>query len=287
MKHARLISKLYHLLGYLAIWPALYALGVFMLTWHLIGDENPNAYSILSILLCAHSCYLLDRVKIADHRQDPADALALPTRATLFAHWAKPIRVLITVELLLATIAGWLIHPMLAFIPPIALGVVHLYAGRQPSPSSPRLKDLPATKSFFIAAGHLALSVTVLWGIEHDLFANLRPTHIAATLGVWMIVAGDAALCDIDDHYADSIYRTQSLSVILGQRKTWLIALGLIALGSSFIATNPQMLGLGLTLIITTLITTKNTNHRDFVDARLLPIVMFWLWASPTQSISV
>ncbi len=274
------ISRLYHLLGYLAIWPALYALGVFVLTWHLLGEGKPNARSALYVLLCAHSCYLLDRVKIADHRQDPADALALPKRAALFARWSCPIRTLILAELLGATIAGYSIHPLLAPIPLIALGVVHFYAGRRPSPSSPRLKDLPAMKAFFIASGHLALSIAVLWSNQHDLLATLRPTHIAAAFGTWLIVAGDAALCDIDDHHADLIYRTESLSVMLGQRSAWRIALGLIVLGSALIATTPEMLGLGATLIITTLITQKNTNHRDFVDARLLPIVLFWIWIS-------
>ncbi len=273
----RSISSFYHLLGYLAIWPALYALGVFVLVWKVLGDGYPDTDSILYVLLCAHSCYLLDRVKIADHRQDPADALALPMRWALFARWAGPIRMLVIAELLGAMLTGWLIHPMLASIPPIALGVVHLYAGRKPAPSCPRLKDLPAMKAFFIASGHLALPIAVLSSHHHNLLISLHPSQIAALLGLWLIVAGDAALCDIDDHHADRAYQTQSLSVMLGQRRAWLIALGLIVLGSMLIATMPQMLGLGATLIITTLITQKNTNHRDFVDARLLPIVLFWL----------
>ncbi len=274
------ILRFSHLLGYIALWPALYALGVFILTWHLLGEGKPNASSALYVLLCAHSCYLLDRVKIANHRQDPADALALPKRAALFARWSTPIRTLILAELLGATIAGYSIHPLLAIIPPIALGVVHLYAGRVPSLGSPRLKDLPAVKVFFIAAGHLALSIAVLIGVQRDLLTNLHPASIAAGFGVWLIVAGDAGLCDIDDHHADLIYRTESLSVMLGQRRAWWIALGLIVLGSALIAATPEMLGLGTTLIITTLITQKNTNHRDFVDARLLPIVLFWIWIS-------
>ena len=280
MSTTRAIPKLYRLGGYLALWPSLYALGVFALTSTLLDIDPPNLASIVYILLCAHSCYLLDRVKIADHRQDPADALALPERAMLFARFAKPIRALIICELIAASITGMIIQPVLGLIPLIALAVVHLYAGRKATPRSPRLKDLPALKAFFVASGHLALSLAVTWANTHELFSNLGVFDSLAIIGVWLIVAGDAVLCDIDDHDADMMYSTKSLAVMLGSRSAWISALGFIALGSLLIALNQYaMIGVGAMLIVTTLITRKNTNHRDFVDARLLLIVLIWMFA--------
>lgn len=275
---ASAISNGYRNAGYLAIWPAGYALGVFMLAGELLTNSFPTTLSIVYILLCAHSCYLLDRVKIADHRQDPADAIALPDRAMLFARFAKPIRALITIELVTGAYAGWLIHPLLSLIPIAALFVVHLYAGRAATPSSPRLKDLPAIKAFMIASGHLSLCIAVVWANEHELLADLHLLEIIAIVGVWMIVVGDAILCDIDDHDADMMYSTKSMAVLFGSRAAWLCAIGFITIGAVLIGFNqPSMIGIGATLIITTWVTYKNTNHRDFVDARLLPIVLIWM----------
>ncbi len=279
LTHTRSISKLYLIGGYLAIWPTAYALGVFVLSGWTVGHAFPNWESIVYILLCAHSCYLLDRVKIADHRQDPADAIALPERAMLYSRFATPIRVLLILELLAGTAVGWLIFPILMLIPVVALCVVHLYAGRGATPSSPRLKDLPAVKAFFIASGHLALSIAVLWANQHDLLTDLHLMSALAIIGTWMIVAGDAILCDIDDHDADMMYSTKSLAVMLGSRSAWISALGFITLGSLLISLHQStMIGVGATLIAATLITRKNTNHRDFVDARLLPIVLIWMF---------
>jgi len=274
-------TGLYRQMGYLAIWPALYACGVLVLAWALLGNGLPDADSALYILLCAHGCYLLDRVKVSDRRQDPADALALPNRTMLFARWAKPIRVLVMIELFFASFAGWLIHPALAGVPLIALGVVHLYAGRGASPSDPRLKDLPGIKAFVIAGGHVALSLAIIFANEHALIAELNLLDILAIFGLWLIVSGDAALCDIDDHDADRAYHTQSLSVLFGKRTAWWASLGLIALGASLVGIQyGAMLGIGATLVLSTLLSVKNTNHRDFVDARLLPIVLFWVLVS-------
>jgi 4-hydroxybenzoate polyprenyltransferase len=276
------IPRLYRALGYLAIWPALYALGVLVLLAELLVGEFPKPDSIGYILLCAQSCYLLDRVKVSDHRQDPADALALPDRAMLFAQFSMPIRTIVFVECLAASGIGWAIHPLLAPIPILALGVVHLYAGRSATPSTPRLKDLPALKAFMIASGHLALGGAVVWGNHHNLIEHLRPTDVAAAVGVWFIIVGDAVLCDIDDHESDRVYSTKSLAVLFGPVSAWISALIFIVIGSGLIvlghAQRPVTITIGATLIATTAITVKNTNHRDFVDARLLPIVLFWIW---------
>lgn len=276
-------SRFYRLLGYLAIWPAMYSLGVYALA--LLGTQGTLHLDTLStayILLCAHACYLFDRVKITDRRQDPADAIALPTRSLIFSRFAKPIRVLIGFELIAAMFAGWFIHPLLTCIPLLAMLVVHIYAGRGATPDAPRLKDLPALKAFIIACGHIALFLMVLWSNQQLKLDDIQLMDIIIFIGTWFIVAGDAVLCDVDDLDADRIYRTQSLAVIFGPHLAWLAALGLLSTGSLFITlaseSTIQMLALGATLVLSTIITRNNTNHRDLVDCRLLPIVLLAAW---------
>ncbi|MDF1808450.1 MAG: hypothetical protein P1U42_02010 [Phycisphaerales bacterium] len=268
-------------LGYIAVWPALYALGVSVLLWWLFVSQFPDALSIGYLLLCAHSCYLLDRVKVSDKRHDPADFLALPVRTMLFVKWAKHIRRLIVVEFMCALIAGWLIHPLLTLIPILALSVVHLYAGRSASAHAPRLKDLPGIKAFIIASGHISLAFAVLIANHNDQLSNFTLPNILILISIWAIVAGDAALCDIDDHDADKIYQTKSLSVLLGQSHAWMISLALIIAGSiAMIISEPAAMSYSFVILMTvsTLLTQKNTNHRDFVDARLFPITIFAIW---------
>lgn len=277
----RVILNIVHAMGYVAIWPALYALGVSVLTWWLFVSQLPDAVSIGYLLFCAHSCYLLDRVKVSDTRHDPADSLALPIRTMLFVRWAKQIRLLIIAELAFASIAGWFIHPLLVFIPILALCVVHLYAGRGATPQSPRLKDLPGLKAFIIASGHISLAFAVLIANYNDQLTNFSWPSLLILISIWLIVAGDAALCDIDDHDADRVYQTKSLSVLLGKSCAWRISFALISAGSIVMIINqPSAMGysFSLLMIVSTLVTQKNTNHRDFVDARLLPIALFAVW---------
>lgn len=269
--------------GYLAIWPAMYSLGVYALA-ELVATDSIQLQTkpVLYILLCAHACYLFDRVKITDRRQDPADAIALPTRSLLFSRHALAIRTLIGIELAIAIIIGLKVHPLLSIIPLLAMIVVHVYAGRGATPNAPRLKDLPALKAFIIASAHIALVIMVLTGNSQIEASELLSTHLFGMLGIWFIVAGDAVLCDIDDVESDSIYRTQSLAVILGTYPAWVAALGFLILGAFCISfgSHPknQSIAIGVTIVLTTMLTRKNTNHRDFVDLRLLPSVLGWVW---------
>jgi len=278
VKKTPLIPRLYRTLGYLAIWPGMYALGVYMLVTDVVLGTLPDLDSIIYVLLIAHSCYLLDRVKVSDNRFDPADALALPDRAMLFSDYARPIRLLVILELLGATLSGWFIHPVLSVVPLLALIGVHVYAGRGATPSAPRLKDLPGLKAFFIAGGHIALSIAVVWGNTPELLDRLDGFLISGVLGVWLIVSGDAVLCDVDDLETDRVYATQSLAVMFGNRSAWAGALAMITIGSTMtlIAQPAQrnLIFIASVLVLSTILTLRNTNHRDFVDARLLPIVL-------------
>ena len=268
-------------LSHLAFYPAMYTLGVYLLALLALHLPIPNTGTIAFILLVANACYLLDRVKLTDARQDPADAIALPNRALFCARHAKFIRALIALELIIAIAFGFIISPVLALIPLGALIGVYAYAGRAATPGRARLKDLPALKSFFISSAHLALVVAVLWGNEHDLIAHPRINVLWSLSAIWLIVSADAILCDLDDVDSDALYQTRSLPVLMGVSRAWRLAIVLMLVGTACLfITSTETLALSVvsTLIVFSVLFTHGMkNRRDLVDARLLPIVLIGL----------
>lgn len=264
--------------SHLAIYPALYTLGVYLLAILSLGYTTPGKITIAFILIVAHACYLLDRVKVSDAKQDPADALALPDRALFFARNASMTRLLLVLELLVSMPLGYLIAPPLAIVPLGALIGVYLYAGRGASPGDPRFKDLPALKSFFIACSHLALVIATLWGNDHDLLSLPRWVTIASLVGIWMIVSADAILCDLDDIESDAIYQTRSLPVLIGKHRAWVVAIVTLGVGCALLQVRDSlplpMIVVGALIWVSALPTRVRKNRRDLIDARLLPIVI-------------
>lgn len=269
-------------LSHFAVWPTLYALGIYVLMSRSLPDHQfpESLIAIAFIALCTHASYLLDRVKVSDDRLDEADAIALPERAQTLSSRAKGLRRLIIAELLVASIFGFMLHPILLLIPITASLAIHSYAGRSATPSRPRLKDLPGCKPFLIATSHVALALIVLWAPHlNQAFFDQALAHplgiIVPSLSIWLIVVGDAMLCDIDDLEADRRFGTKSFAVLFGKQRAWIIATSLITIGSAgLILDTPHTRWVGFTLILTTLLTKANRNHRDFVDARLLPIAL-------------
>ncbi len=268
-------------LSHLALWPACYTLGVYLLGVISLQLPAPDWQTVLYLLLVAHACYLLDRVKLSDDRQDPADAIALPDRALLFAEHSKTIRILLMLELLLAMVSGFLISPLLALIPLGALLGVQLYAGRAACPGKPRFKDLPALKSFFISSAHIALVVAVLWSNDHNLIEHPRAVVLLSIAGLWFIVSGDAILCDLDDHDSDAMYGTRSLPVLLGNKRAWLVAQAMLALGGLMLLANSKpdrlLVFCAAAIWMSGYPTLFIKNRRDLIDARLLPIALIAL----------
>ncbi len=282
-RHLDLLAQMSHF----AIWPTLYAIGVYvLLSKSLPGEHHIGLMPVLFIAICTHASYLLDRVKTSDSRLDEADAVALPRRAQSLSRHTQAIRRFIGLELLVASAIGLALHPILTVIPLISLIAIHGYAGRTADPDKPRLKDLPACKPFFIATSHIALPVAVIWASPHSADSlNTLTDQTLATLsnaiivmGVWFIVVGDAMLCDIDDLDTDRIFGTRSFAVLFGAQHAWLIAFVCVSAGSVLLgfAWAPSRWA-AFALIASTLLTRNSTNHRDFVDARLLPIALLTL----------
>ena len=270
-------------MSHFAIWPTLYALGIYLLlTQSLPGEHRFEAMPAIFMALCTHACYMLDRIKVSDGRIDQADAIALPGRAqSLFRH-THVLRRTIAAQLIAASIIGFMLHPMLTIIPLISLIAIHGYAGRTADPSKPRLKDLPACKPFFIATSHIALGVIVIWASTQPTpkmtMSDQMPTILLVVLSLWLIVVGDAMLCDIDDLETDRLFGTRSFAVLFGNQRAWMIALACVSIGAAllgFTSTHTRLAAFAL--VASTLLTKNNTNHRDFIDARLLPIALLSL----------
>lgn len=272
------IKSVMTMLSHLAIYPAVYTLGVYLLAILTLGLEFPSQFTVWFLLALAHACYLIDRVKLTDDRQDPADALALPDRTIFYVRHAPQLRALLCLEFLLASAIGLQIHPLLALIPFGALIGVHMYAGRGATPGRPRLKDYPALKAFLIASAHLALVIAVLWGNGHLMPESPLKVVVPSLVGIWLIISADATLCDLDDRESDSIYATRSLPVLLGSKHAWFVAMAILCVGVLFIsiARVPQahLTAVAVLLFLTGVPTLQLKNRRDLIDARLLPIVL-------------
>ncbi|MBL4591762.1 MAG: hypothetical protein JKY96_07360 [Phycisphaerales bacterium] len=267
--------------GHLALWPTLYTLGVLILAEKLIMATTPQWAPLCFVAFCAHGCYLLDRVKTSDARLDPADLLAQPKRYEFIHKHTRILRPIILLDLVLAIAASIVFNPMLAWVPLAALWGVHLYAGRRPDPSRPRLKDLPALKAFFIAGAHLALALATILG-EHGYGSLADSSGLFFTvLAMGAIVFGDAVLCDLDDQQSDEQFQTRSIPVLVGHKSAWLLAIGSHVLALSLLMLSvgwtPALSIVGGTLLFTNGVFTLLRRQRDAVDARLLVLAVFFV----------
>lgn len=269
------------LASHLALYPALYTLGVYLLATTALGFALPSMETAGLLLLLAHTCYLLDRVKISDARLDPADAMALPDRAAFFARHARQLRVCLWIELLLATTLALAVNPWLGPLPSAAMLGVYLYAGRGASPERPRPKDLPALKSALIACAHIALVVTLLWSNGHPPGALAHAPAKWVICSLWLIVCADAILCDLDDLPSDAAFRTRSLPVLIGLRGAWGVSVGMLTLAGVLLsvssADRPRAAAIGSGLLLTGLVSLRHKNRRDLIDARLPVVVLVGL----------
>lgn len=278
-------------LGHLAVWPALYAVGVlWLLLWCLdrssgLGlpeSAHWNWQPILFVLLCTHAGYLLDRAKITADRLDPADRAADDHRFRVFARYGLAIRVVVWLELLSASFVALTLHPALAIVPAgVAIGVI-AYAGRPATPDRPRPKDLRLLKSFFIATAHVALAAAIAWamlGRAHELSIS---TFVAIG-AVWLIVFADAIVCDLDDVEADRAFGTRSIPAVLGTHAAWTMIWAVTIAAAALIvvlvgATDSAIPG-GL-LFVSLAVAALLPKRKDFIDARLPAIMLVFLLVS-------
>ncbi|MEM9373526.1 MAG: hypothetical protein AAGA55_07765 [Planctomycetota bacterium] len=265
-------------IGHLAVWPGAYAVGVLgLLVWlqpiQTAAISRRDAWlAAILMFLCAHAGYLLDRAKLADRLLDPSDRASNPSRYGLFANHGHRIRVVAIAELLAGSIVGATLHPPLAAIPPaVAIGVT-LYAGRPANSGRPRPKDLRLLKAPMIATAHVALAAAVATAI-----AGTGSILTPGTLALWMLVAGDAILCDLDDLEADRAYGTRSVPVMFGARVAWAMAIVATAISAVLVwLTRGGLPSLCFALLLAASLfaTRLLPKRKDYIDARLMVVAI-------------
>jgi len=271
------------LLGDLAIYPMGYALGIAILTAHATDGSLPPA-ALLYVALAGHAGYLLDRVKFRDRALDPADAMADPRRHARLHRWSRPLRVVMIAEWILAGVIGWSVHPILAALVLVGIGAGYAYSGWPGGGPRRRLKDHTALKSAMTAAAHTALAAFATLAHDPAPVARRPMGVIAAIMGVWILVAGDAVICDLDDRVSDDAHATRSVTVVAGAFWSGAGAIAMLVLGCAILIVSGAPMALGARtaiaamLVASAAIVLRAPNRRDWIDARVLPIVLYGLW---------
>lgn len=214
------------------MWPALYTLSVAVLLADVVGMRRPTLLAGVVLTALALSVYLIDRVKLADLAMDPADADTHPKRhAWLWSHRVLA-RSLAGVAFMVATVAGYLIHPVLALAPLAGQASVFAYSGLPPTGSrSPRrVKDMPLLKNLAAAGGLTVLAAITLGHMDEPkvLWSEIRGTEV-----LLLLVFADCVLCDVGDEAGDRKHGTTTIPVVLGPRTGRIVAC-VLALSAGF-----------------------------------------------------
>lgn len=225
--------------GHLAIWAVMYAVGVALILGEFLG--HPLEWkAIVYVALCSHAGYLFDRIKFRDSDLDPADLLADPDRHRFLRSRARWLRILMAVEWISAVGLGWMIAPVLGGL--VFGGVLagYVYSGWSPSDRS-RLKDISGLKAWLVSGAVVGLALAVVLA-EAGVLADVQQIGSAlyghgwwCVVGMLLVVCGDAVICDLDDSASDRVYRTRSLPVMIGDRWSGVVAIGLLIFGSGLI----------------------------------------------------
>lgn len=255
--------------SHFALPPALYAVGLLIGVWHLAGHGLfPPARTMVYVGAAALSVYLFDRVKLPGVPMDETDRTAHPARWAFLSQRVGLVRTFAFVAMAGAIAAGAVSGPLLAVLPALGIAAIWVYAGRRRTGKRP--KDLFVVKNLMIALG-----LTVLVGacavVDGD-----ASWHLAIVCGwVFVVVAADAALCDLDDLEADRTRGTRTLPVVAGRGATWRVALGAHLLAAALaVAARPDGVGFAwaLGLVVGTAVPMLVANAapvRDLVDLRL------------------
>lgn len=255
--------------SHFAVPPALYAVGLLVGVWHLAGHGTlPADRTMLYVALAVWSVYLFDRVKLPGVPMDETDRTAHPSRWAFLARRVTFVRTIAFVAMACAVVVGAEISSLLAVLPLMGIAAIWVYAGRRRTGKRP--KDLFLIKNLMISAGLTAL-VGACGVADHDATWRL----LVACGWVFLVVAGDAALCDLDDLDADRERGTRTLPVVLGRRATWRIALAVHVLAAGVaVAVRPDAVGfvwaaglVGGTAV--PMAVAKDAPVRDLVDLRL------------------
>jgi len=268
--------------GHLAVWPVMYAAGVGIILGEFLGRPI-GELGLVYVTLCAHSGYMLDRVKFRDADFDPADLMADSERANFLRRIARRLRLVMALEWVAAAAVGVVISPVLGVLVLGGILLGYLYSGWRPGRRA-RLKDVHGLKAGLVACAVVGLGLAAVVGPEigWDAGALLKlvgelPWVVLG--GVWLIVCGDAVVCDLDDHESDRAYSTRSLPVLMGARRAAVVAAGLLAIGGVMVAMGGEgmdqmrVLFAGL-IVVSGIGIVRLRKRRDWIDGRMLLMVL-------------
>lgn len=271
----RAVSGAARAAGHAAVWPGLYAAGLYWMLSLTVGAAA-GWRARLFVFLVAQACYLLDRVKLSTGRMDPADAAAQPERQRALGAWQGVARGFIVVELAAASVVGRTVNAWLIGVPAVGAAAVVWYAGR-PAGGTARPKDRLWAKGLLIATAHTALAALVLRCDTGA--ARSGPVWIAGCAAAWWLVLGDSVACDLDDLEADRAFGTRTVPVAAGRRAAWgLIAacygVCVLAVLAATDGTGSRLFAAGI--VLTGLAAGALPERRDFIDARLIGLAAAW-----------
>ncbi|MEQ9205744.1 MAG: hypothetical protein RLN78_00055 [Phycisphaerales bacterium] len=215
----------------------LYSLGIAIMLGKLLNDPiTPRA--LIYVALCAHSGYLMDRIKFRDADLDPADLMAEPLRHAYLRNHARFLRIVMWIEWVLAIGVGFLITPLLGAFVLSGIAAGYLYSGWKPGKVA-RLKDVAGLKAVMVSCAVLGLCVAAVLGeriLEEGPHVWPEAMVIVCTLaGMGLVVFGDAVICDLDDRVSDGRFNTKSLPVMVGSRIAAFVGGGILLLGGMVI----------------------------------------------------
>jgi len=227
-------------LGHVALWLGLYFVAVYALA-ALLLDRHLTTPALIGSFAAGMAIYLLDRLKLSDAALDPADLLANEPRHVFLRQRASLYRICAWVLVAIGTVAVVALHPINLILPVVGVGGVLLYSHAKPQPNEHsasnapaiahrRLKDRLVLKNL-LPGGAIAGFGTMLAlqspGNTDEPFALVDIVHwptIVTAVFLTMVITLDAALCDIEDMPADAAHHTNTLPIVLGVKKLWILA---------------------------------------------------------------
>ena len=294
-----LVIRVVAIFGHLAGWAVLYSLGIAIMLGELLNDPiTPPA--LIYVALCAHSGYLLDRIKFRDADLDPADLMADPLRHAYLRNHARLLRIVMWIEWALAIGVGFQITPLLGAFVLSGIAAGYLYSGWKPGKVA-RLKDVAGLKAVMVSCAVLGLCAAAVLGeriLEEGPHVWPDAMVIVCTLvGMGLVVFGDAVICDLDDRVSDGRFNTKSLPVMVGSRIAGFVGGGILLLGGMVIVVGGiSHDDLQLRIVFTAILVISGLGilrwgsawggRRDWIDGRMLVIALCTLGSLNIGAIS-
>jgi 4-hydroxybenzoate polyprenyltransferase len=290
------IRRAFTMLGYLAVWNALYAAALLLAATQLL-DLAHEPFAIAGAFFMALGVFLLDRVKPRDSLLDPADEAANPARFAFHRAHARTLRALIVISVLTGAacmlIANRPIAAILAVLSPVG---VLVYGTLRP-PTGVRLKDRPIRKNLSVALALAYFAMLIALGptlrLSPSIVLDRAPAELCVFAWIVLVVFADAALCDLDDAESDKRFGTRTLANTLAARRLWLLALVAQILSAPFAFWGAALSGASAPLVVAwwaiapplslvILRAIRPARVRDLIDARfaligLVALLLEWL----------